>query len=197
MALTKDLIIGKSIEILNRDGIEGLTMRLLAKELNIKAASLYWHFRDKAELFAAISEALCEDLVIPVKTAEPEELLSTVLNRFRDTLLSVRDSVSVFENSVPFTPKRLEIIRTVSNNLLALGVKPDKLVTVSNMFNNYVLSFVADEYRFKAVTGKKVKEFAEKLAPQDRLMFTIPQDFDSQFTYGLELLFAGLIALQS
>ena len=191
MALTKDYIVEKSVEILNRDGVDGLTMRLLAKELNIKAASLYWHFRSKAELYAAISEMQCGKIIIPVETSH-RIFLSDVFSQFRQILLGVRDSVYVFENSAPFTPKRLEIIRAVSNVLLLLGVKTENLVTVSNLFNNYVLSFVADEYRFKEITGEGIKKFAETLSPQDRLLFAIPQDFDRQFEYGLKLLFEGL-----
>ena len=192
MALTKDFIVEKSVEILNRDGVDGLTMRLLAKELNIKAASLYWHFRGKAELYAAISEMLCGKIIIPVELSRPRVLLSDVFSQFRQILLSVRDSVYVFENSAPFTPRRLDIIRAVSNALLLLGVKIENLVTVSNLFNNYVLSFVADEYRFKEITGVGIKEFAETLSPHDQFLFAIPQDFDRQFEYGLVLLFEGL-----
>ena len=192
MALTKDFIVEKSIGILNRDGIEGLTMRLLARELDIKAASLYWHFSDKAELYAAISERLSAEMTMPVEGSTPTEALSSIFSQFREILLRVRDSVSVFENSAPFTPKRLEIIREVSNRFLTLGVKSENLVTVSNMFNNYVLSFVADECRFKKVTTEQSEEFSERLSPQDRLIFAVSKDSDGQFAYGLHLLFCGL-----
>ena len=145
-----------------------------------------------AELFAAISELLCGKIAIPNVTAASAEYLSDIFIQFREVLLSVRDSVSVFQNSAPFTPKRLEIIRAVSNAFLSLGVKPENLVTVSNMFNNYVLSFVADEYRFKNTTGDRFVEFVEKLSLQDQLIFAISQDFEGQFLYGLQLLFEGL-----
>jgi len=192
MALTKDFIVQKSIEILNRDGIEGLTMRLLAKELNIKAASLYWHFKDKAELYGAISEMLCDKISIPSDITIPLKFLSDIFNQFRGILLTVRDSVAIFENSIPYTPKRINIIRAVANALLAFGVNPENVATVSNMFNNYVLSFVADEYRLKMITGKKFKELAVSFSPEDRLLLIMPNDFDEQFDYGLRLLFEGL-----
>lgn|GEM_PF-998928 len=195
--MTKDDIVAKSIEILNRDGIDGLTMRLLAKSLDIKASSLYWHFKDKAELFAEISEALCGKISLLEDPMESREFLSDVFHKFREALLSVRDSVIVFQKSTPFTPKRMEIVRAVSKALLAIGVKPEDLVTVSNMFNNYVLSFAADEYRFMTVTGASFDEFAARLDPQDRRIFTVPHDFDAQFDYGLTILFSGLIAEKS
>ena len=191
MALTKQYIVEKSIEILNRDGLEGLTMRLLAKELNIKAASLYWHFSDKAELYAAISETLCGRIIMPAELSCPAAYLSDIFCQFRDILISVRDSVAVFENSVPFTTIRMEIIKSVSNALTALGVKPENLATVSNLFNNYVLSFVADEFRFKMSTDE-MAALIEKTPPHERLIFSMPRDFDRQFKYGLRLLLEGL-----
>ena len=197
MTLTKDFIVQKSIEILNRDGIEGLTMRSLAKELDIKAASLYWHFSEKAELYAAISETLCDRIVIPSDTTVPLRFLSDIFHQFREILLGVRDGVSIFENSIPFTPKRINVIRAVSDALLAFGVDAVNVVTVSNMFNNYVLSFVADEYRFKMVTGEKVRELTERLSQHDRMLFTMPHDFDGQFDFGLRLLFEGLKRVDS
>jgi AcrR family transcriptional regulator len=195
MALTKTQIAEKSIEILNRDGIDGLTMRLLAKELKIKAASLYWHFADKQALFAEISELLCLALPLPKDGASPTEFLRAVFTSFRTVLLSTKDSVTVLENSLPFTPKRTEIIRLVARAFISLGVKQENLMTVSNMFNNYVLSFVADEQRFKSFPKEQADGFAGRLSPEDITVFTVPNDYDFQFLYGLQLLFRGLDAM--
>jgi hypothetical protein len=182
----------KSIEILNRDGIDGLTMRLLAKELKIKAASLYWHFADKQALFTEISELLCLALPLPEDSTSPTEFLMTIFAGFRTVLLSTKDSVIVFENSHPFTPKRMQIIRAAARAFISLGVKQENLMTVSNMFNNYVLSFAADEQRFKSFPKKQAGSFADSLLPEDIIIFTVPNDYDHQFMYGLQLLFKGL-----
>ncbi|MDR1208841.1 MAG: TetR family transcriptional regulator, partial [Clostridiales bacterium] len=192
MALTKTQIAEKSIEILNRDGIDGLTMRLLAKELNIKAASLYWHFADKRALFTEISELLCLALPLPEDGASPIEFLRAVFASFRTVLLSTKDSVIVFENSLPFTPKRMDIIRVAARAFTSLGVKQENLMTVSNMFNNHVLSFVADEQRFKSFSKEQTDSFAAGLLPEDIIVFTAPNDYDCRFMYGLQLLFRGL-----
>ena len=72
-----------------------------------------------------------------------------------------------------------------------LGVKPENLATVSNLFNNYVLSFAADECRFRMSTDE-MAALIEKIPPHERLIFSMPRDFDGQFKYGLRLLFEGL-----
>jgi hypothetical protein len=68
-------------------------------------------------------------------------------------------------------------------------------MTVSNVFNNYVLSFVADEQRFKSFSKERTVGFADRLLPEDITIFTAPNDYDYRFMYGLQLLFRGLDAM--
>jgi AcrR family transcriptional regulator len=192
LAVSKETIVDISIAILNQDGVSGLSMRNIAKELQIKAASLYHHFINKEELFSAITERICMRIGLGEETDDPELFLTDALSRFRVQLLAVRDSVVIFENSPPRTPYRIETIRKVSAALIALGVPEKGLFTVANLFNNYVLSFVADEYRFKNTSPERLQELKQSLDPQDQALITVTQDFDEQFAYGLNLLFAGL-----
>jgi AcrR family transcriptional regulator len=195
MTVSKETIVKASIDILNRDGVEGLSMRTIAKELGIKAASLYWHFNGKQELFGAISESLCWRIEIPEESGSPKDYLTEIFNAYRTLLLSVRDSVQVMENSRPNTQRRLEIIRAISTAFMRMGVPIEKLMTISNLFNNYVLSFVADECRFKNVSPKELSELEKILSPYDKSLLRVSDDFDGQFLYGLQVLFAGLEAV--
>jgi AcrR family transcriptional regulator len=197
MTVSKETIVKASIRILDREGVEGLSMRTIAKELGIKASSLYWHFNGKQELYGAISEDLCLRLKMPAESDSPRDYLSEIYNAYRAILLSVRDSVPVLENSMPNTPRRLEIIRAISAAFLIMGVPAEKLMTISNLFNNYVLSFVADECRFKNRTAEEIHEFEKLLSPHDKTLLRVPDDFDGQFLYGLRVMFAGLEAVGS
>jgi len=192
MSVSRETIVEASLKILNRDGAESLSMRILAKELNIKAASLYWHFKGKQELYGEIMERMCQGFDVPDTVLPPLEYLMEAHKSYRQMLLSVRDSSVIAENSIPNTPRRVEIIRGISNKLLEMGVTPENLMTVSNMLNNYVLSFVADEVRFRGTPPETLKSFSEMLAPGDEVMFMSQRNFDEQFIYGLEVLFAGL-----
>jgi AcrR family transcriptional regulator len=189
MAHTKERIVETAIAILNRDGADSLSMRTLAKELNIKAASLYWHFESKHTLFCAIAEHMCEGMTVDGAS------LTSDYEAYREMLLSVRDSVVVFENSHPNTPRRIAIIKSISERLLKLGVKPEHMMTVSNMLNNYVLSFVADEQRFKNTPPEVLEKLLGALGDDERFMFESKRDFDEQFALGLSIVFAGIKAV--
>jgi hypothetical protein len=78
-----------------------------------------------------------------------------------------------------------------------MGVTPENLMTVSNMLNNYVLSFVADEVRFLNTPPETLKSFSEMLDPGYEVMFMSQRNFEEQFLYGLEVLFAGLEAMEA
>ncbi len=53
------------MSLLDEAGFDGLTMRGLAQKLGIKAASLYWHVRDKQELLGLLAEEICAPMREP------------------------------------------------------------------------------------------------------------------------------------
>ncbi|MDR1643235.1 MAG: TetR/AcrR family transcriptional regulator C-terminal domain-containing protein [Clostridiales bacterium] len=192
MSLTKQTVVNASIGILNRDGIDGLSMRNLGKELNVKASALYNHFVDKAELCSAIAEDMCKRYEMAEPNTDKKAYLLEMNRSYRKMLLAVRDSPAIFEESVPNTPQRVEIIRAICDAWLAFGIKPKNLMTASNMVNNYVLSFVADEMRFSRQSPEDVDEFAKMLGPVEEMMFFGELDMDEQFEYGLRVLLKGM-----
>src|SRR4029077_7330353 len=45
---------------IGEEGLEGLSMRALADRLEVKAASLYWHVRDRRELLELLAESILD-----------------------------------------------------------------------------------------------------------------------------------------
>jgi AcrR family transcriptional regulator len=59
-ALSREAIVDAAIELLDREGIAGFSMRRLADALGTGPASLYWHVSGKAQLFEMIVDRLVE-----------------------------------------------------------------------------------------------------------------------------------------
>lgn len=188
MAITKEAIVKASLEILNRDGIDNLSMRTLAKELNIKAASLYWHIKNKQDLYNLIAEHITQDITLPEAVDDPKEALTFLALEFRRVLLKTRDATEIFARSVPNTPNRIKVIKFVLNTLTKYGVADRNCLTAGNLINNYVLSFVADEIRNKQISREEAKQLEQLWGKE----YVLNLDFDEQFLYGLRVLFAGL-----
>src|SRR3989442_9174879 len=56
--LTRDRLVAAALELINEDGLDALSMRSLANRLQVKAASLYWHVRDRRELLELLAESI-------------------------------------------------------------------------------------------------------------------------------------------
>ena len=108
MAITKEAIIKASLDILNRGGIGNLSMRTLAKELNIKAAS-YWHIKNKQDLYD-LTEHITQEISLPEEPDDPQEALTALALEFRRVLLKTRDAVEIFAQSIPSTPGRIKLL---------------------------------------------------------------------------------------
>src|SRR6185295_17980549 len=68
--LTRELIVDAALVLLERDGLQGLSMRRLAQELDAGAASLYWHVGDKEELLNLLLDRIVGET--PVPEPDPE-----------------------------------------------------------------------------------------------------------------------------
>jgi AcrR family transcriptional regulator len=55
-SLSQEEILAGAIELVERDGLEGLSMPILARHLGAGVMSLYWYFHSKDELLAAMAE---------------------------------------------------------------------------------------------------------------------------------------------
>jgi len=64
--LTRQRLVGAALDLINEEGLDGLSMRALADRLEVKAASLYWHVRDRRELIELLAESIL-DTVRPVR----------------------------------------------------------------------------------------------------------------------------------
>jgi AcrR family transcriptional regulator len=60
--LSRERLVGAALELINEDGLDALSMRALADRLEVKAASLYWHVRDRRELLDLVAEAIVESI---------------------------------------------------------------------------------------------------------------------------------------
>jgi TetR/AcrR family transcriptional regulator, tetracycline repressor protein len=60
--LTRERLVETALELIAEEGLEALSMRALADRLDVKAASLYWHVRDRRELLELVAESMLESI---------------------------------------------------------------------------------------------------------------------------------------
>ncbi len=56
--LSRARLVSAALTLIQDEGLEALSMRSLADRLNVKAASLYWHVRDRRELVELLADSI-------------------------------------------------------------------------------------------------------------------------------------------
>jgi AcrR family transcriptional regulator len=63
--LTREQIVSAAIELLDREGLEGLNMRALGRRLGSAATAMYWHVGSKAELIVLAGDRAWSEITLP------------------------------------------------------------------------------------------------------------------------------------
>jgi TetR/AcrR family tetracycline transcriptional repressor len=104
MVLKKEQITHMALQLLDEHGLEHLTIRKVARALQVQPGALYWHITSKQELLDTMAEAMMVE-VASVKGLTPgqswDQWLVTVMNRLLGALLSHRDGAAVIMGTNP------------------------------------------------------------------------------------------------
>src|SRR3954471_15566917 len=94
--LTREAIVDAALTLLERDGIQGLSMRRLAQELGTGAASLYWHVGDKEQLLALLLDRIVGEAEVPEPDPEHwQDQLREMANATRRLFKRRRDAAQL------------------------------------------------------------------------------------------------------
>src|SRR5260370_20617908 len=63
--LSRARLVAEARGLVQVEGLEALSMRALADRLHVKAASLYWHVRDRRELLELLAESILDGVPAP------------------------------------------------------------------------------------------------------------------------------------
>ncbi|MEU9503683.1 TetR/AcrR family transcriptional regulator C-terminal domain-containing protein [Streptomyces sp. NPDC048196] len=101
-------VVTTALRLLNEVGLDGLTLRRIATELDVKAPALYWHFKNKQELLDEMATEMFRRMAVPLTGQGPDgsafdgtwqELLLTACRGLRRALLGYRDGGKVFSGT--------------------------------------------------------------------------------------------------
>ena len=121
--LTQEAIVETALRLLDAEGLDGLTMRRVAEELDTGPASLYWHVGSKDGLLDLLMDHVIGEQEVP--DSDPErwrEQLKDVARTMRETILRHRDIVRISIGRVPLGPNALRYSERVLAILRAGGM---------------------------------------------------------------------------
>lgn len=120
--LNREVVIAAALEMLDAVGVDGLSMRALADRLGVKAASLYWHLRDKDQLLELVADAVLDRVVVPVSPRSWRSQVAEACDELSRFLLDHRAAASVVLTSLPVI-QRSRLTRDLARVLAAAGLE--------------------------------------------------------------------------
>ncbi|MER8101356.1 helix-turn-helix domain-containing protein [Kitasatospora sp. NPDC094016] len=144
--LTTGSVVAAAHRVIERDGIDALTMRAVAAELGTAAASLYRHVADRDSLLLAVLEEVAAGLPVAVPGASPAARLLRRLLDAHDFMaghawvphILIRGEL-VAENALPFSDACLA-------DLMAAGLPPARAAAAFRSCWQLVLGELLSEH---------------------------------------------------
>jgi TetR/AcrR family transcriptional regulator, tetracycline repressor protein len=203
--INRDLVTRAGLKLLNEEGLEQLTLRRLADELDVQAATIYWHFKSKEELLDEMATTVLAEgapSLIPARqTSDWRVWASTFGNGLRKTLLAYRDGARMVAGTRLTNTEYMKTTERIGNQMLAAGFSVRAAVVLFSTIYNYTLSFVMEEQAVFPIAGKRspgysMEERNAQLDPAEfpflRQIWPILFDrYDRRFREGLDLILEG------
>lgn len=147
MALTKQLIVAEAITLLDEGGLDAVTLRKLAQRLGVRAPTLYWHIRNKAELINELAEVILKDLTELSPPAEDEpwrDWLTVVAQRMREAMLAHPDGAQVV-SAAHLSPTLAAVSELAMSTLVRRGLHLRQARLTVLAIQRFIIGHVLEE----------------------------------------------------
>jgi TetR/AcrR family tetracycline transcriptional repressor len=202
--ITSDLIAQTGLRLLNDVGLDGLSMRVLAKELGVQAPTLYWHVKNKQELLDAIADLMsaevADGLEAPTRGETWQEWIGELARKMRRTMLKYRDGARVSAGAYASDPVVGRTVELILRTLRDAGFPLHLAARAFPVLLHYVVGFVIEEQARigQAYSGDnpydgdiRVDWIRQPLMAEVSAELYGP-DTDANFEYGLGIVLTGM-----
>ncbi|WP_043625664.1 TetR/AcrR family transcriptional regulator [Nonomuraea candida] len=194
MQLKRADVVTGALDLLDTDGLDGLTMRKLGARLGVQAGGIYWHFKNKEALLDAMADRIVGGLTqTPLAPGPWDAQLTELAHRLRRALLAHRDGARVVAGTHVPEPNTVRGGEHAVRILADAGFPIDRVGWVVFAVLYYVLGHTIEEQAQRAA-GDWERRVAT-LADEDltrAVSSTIGADPEERFAYGLELFLDGV-----
>lgn len=175
-----------AIEILDRYGLADMTMRRVATHLGVVPGALYWHFKNKQQLIAAIAIEMTCPVVPTLREEEAKAPLvdpAIVAQEFRAHLLAHRDGAEVVSAALTDYALRTRVEEHLAQ---ALGAQhPGSESKDLSIAAGTLLHFILGACTLEQSTLQRAELTGEE-APEDA-----EAHFEESFNRGVGLILRG------
>ena len=130
--LTRERLVEASLQLIQEEGLDALSMRALAERLDVKAASLYWHVRDRRELVELLAESILEAVARPDSAGSWRADVKAASDALSARVAAQKDAGRILLE-VPDSLAGSRVFRDLSSRLETAGLQATEAAQVSLM----------------------------------------------------------------
>ncbi|MFT4029272.1 MAG: TetR/AcrR family transcriptional regulator C-terminal domain-containing protein [Protaetiibacter sp.] len=166
--LSTDRIVDAALEVLDADGIDGLTVRAVAERLGVRPPALYWHLRDKRQLVDEMATRVWRDIA---RTAERDaedgdgswaDAFRAYARAARRGLLAHRDGARLFGGTFLTDSALLEHQEPGLARLAALGFGPEAAADAFGLVTSFAVGHSIEEQERRTAPERYTVEARER-----------------------------------
>jgi TetR/AcrR family tetracycline transcriptional repressor len=205
MKVNRELVTRGALKLLNDVGLEQLTLRALAKELKIQAATVYWHFKSKQDLIDEMATVVLAEgshQLLPKRTDADWSVWAASFGAgLRKILLSYRDGARLVAGSRLTDTRFMTVAESIAKRLTDAGFTVRQTVVLMSVINDYTESFVMEEQAVFPRPGERSVQYdpaARKAELAGKGLPILMQSgpilfdrFDRRYREGLDLIIRG------
>lgn len=143
MGLSRERVIGAAVDILATYGLGDLTMRRLARELDVALGALYWHVENKQELLVEVAAELLSRVELPSRSAPATEGVFGLASAIRAAIMCVPDAAEVVGLAHAVDAEALRPLHELRRLVQRTGVAAGERDAVADLFVHHILGSVA------------------------------------------------------
>jgi AcrR family transcriptional regulator len=206
--LNLDRALQFALVIADDDGLEAVTMRRLARELGVEAASLYHHVNGKSQILDGLVDVVAAEIEHPAPTTDWRTAVSERAHNTRSVLRRHRWAVSLMASRTSPGPATLGLLETGIRCFRQGGFTVLQAAHAISVVDSYVHGFVLqevnlpfrDESELAAMTGAIMENFPASEFPY-LFEMTVEHvlapgyDYGNEFDSGLKVVLDGVAQL--
>jgi len=190
-ALSRERIASTALELIDANGLSGLSMRKLGAELGVEAMSLYHYVTNKSDLLDAVADHLYGviDLPTSLDPLDWERAIRLGLDAFHDVLLEHEAALELFASRRAMSAKSMGVLHWAHERFVAVGLSVEEAHKALHMAVSFVMGHAASE-----TGGEMNTEPSSDVSPEMSAYFAHVESVtpDEMFAAGVDMVVAGL-----
>ena len=201
--LSKERIFQTAIDVADREGLQGLTMRRLGAELGVEAMAVYKHVSGKDDILDGMVELVVSLIETPGHGMDWRDAMRRRARSARDVLSHHSWAIGLLDSRRSMGPNQLRYVDSILGSLRSAGFSIDDAAHAFSLLDSYVYGHVVQEMSWSgrsepteppgpATESEAFSTEYPHLAEVSAHAVGGTFSFDGEFAHGLDVILSAL-----